>query len=336
MKEEDGSSQTSQDDSIVSLMRLAGPRESLPKDVHARLEESFREALRDAQRRRRMRNIGAFSAVAAVLVVALMLSLQPEQQPQTMAATVVRMTGAVLLNSDGSSGDIRSGIAVGTRVHTGSGGRVLLSLVASSTTVRLDHATELELRSETELFLKSGSIYIDTGGVSQALSSLTVSTEFADITDVGTQYLITAASTGTTVAVREGIVRIVTDGQQIEGHAMQDAAEQLSISNTRQINTRTIQKHGGNWSWIHSIAPGFDTHNRPVIECLNWISRETGRSLQFASPAIEEAAHKVKLQGSLPQMAPEELLTEIQRATGFVTMDSEEGVILIHRASDAE
>jgi|TARA_Y100000310_G_scaffold339492_1_gene432327 hypothetical protein len=331
MKEEDRNTRASQDDSIVSLMRLAGPRESLPQDVKARLEESFREELRKSKQRRTVRNLAGLSAAAAVLLLAVMLTLPSEQQPSTVVASVVRMTGAVLLNSDGSGSDIGSGIAVGTRVRTGTDGRLLLSFGTGGTTVRLDHATELILQSESQLFLNSGSIYIDTGGDSQTQSHLTVSTAFADITDVGTQYLISSASSSTTVTVREGVVRVVTDDQQMEGHAMPDAAQQLSISNTRMVTSSSIAKHGGSWSWIHSIAPGFDTDKRHPIDFLNWVSRETGRPLRFASGASERAANEGVLTGSIHRLEipPLEAMRETLKTTALQSIPSEDGTILI-------
>jgi len=335
MKEEDRNNQTFQEDSIVSLMRLAGPREALPEDIKTRLEKSFKEELRLSRQRRRAKKIGAVSAIAAVLVVAVMLSLPKSEEPlQPGIASIVRMTGAVLLNGSGTAGD---DITVGAQLNTNSDGRVLLALAGSATTVRLDYGTELVLQSESELLLESGSIYIDTGGaLKQRLSHLKVTTEFADITDIGTQYLITATDESTVVAVREGIVRIVTGEQETESRALEDAAQQLSVSSTLLVNSQIIPKHGAEWSWIHNIAPSFDTDKRPLIEYLEWVSRETGKSLQFDSAESAQASHDSVLRGSLQGYSPEDALEFHLSTTDFESLESDDGILLISHKSNAE
>lgn len=338
MKEEDRNSRTSQEESIESLMRLAGPREALPADVKTRLENSFRRELQLSRRRRRAMKIGAVSAIAAVLLVALMLSLpQPEQRPQPSIASIVRMTGAVLINGDASIGTAGAGIAVGTQLNTGTDGRVLLALADKATTVRLDFGTELVLQSASELLLKRGSIYIDTGAaLKRPLSQLTVTTEFADITDIGTQYIVTATSAATMVAVREGIVRVITDEQETQCQALEDAAQQLSISSSLRVNSQTISKYGGQWSWIHAIAPSFNTDKRRLIEFLQWVSRETGRPLQFTSTPSEQAAHKTLLGGSLQGYSPERALVAILSTTKLESIAAQDGAILIALRDDRE
>lgn len=336
MKVADGNDQNSQEDSIESLMRLAGPREVLPQDVKTRLEKTFREELHLAQQRRRAKKIGAFSAIAALLVLAVMLSLPKSgQQSKTPMATVIRLIGTVLINDDGAIDNIGDVIAVGARLNSAVDGRVLLSLAGSATTIRLDQGTELVLQAENELFLKRGSIYIDTGDVSP-ISRLTVTTEFAEVTDIGTQYLITAADSNTRVAVREGLVRIVAGGNQVESRATEGTAQQVSISKTLQVYSRTIPKYGGDWSWINEIAPSFDTDNRHLIDFLNWVSRETGRSLQFNSNESRQAAHRITLAGSLQEYSPERALTAILSTTDLESIDSKEGAILIALRSEPE
>lgn len=238
---------------------------------------------------------------------------------------------------DGGAGNVGGLIAIGTRLNTSTDGRVLLALADTATTVRLDHGTEVVLRSKSELLLNSGSIYIDTGGTSkQRLSHVTVTTKFADITDIGTQYLIRATAASTIVAVREGIVRIVTGQQETESRALEGEAQQLSISRGLPVNSQTIPKYGAAWSWIHDIAPSFDTDKRPLIEYLEWVSRETGKSLQFDSTESARAAHKSVLHGALQGYSPEDALKFHLSTTDFESLESDDGILLIAQKSNVE
>ncbi len=333
MKDEHKDKNSAESDSIESLVKLAGPREALPEDVKSRLEVNFRAELRDVRRARLFRRTSYFAATAALLVLGIMLNL-PETQ-FTEIGSVQRIAGRVeLIREDDryllSEGSI---IPIGARLVSDGGGRALISL-DSSTTLRIDMNTVVDMESARQLHLSAGSVYIDTGEKAGPRSGVSVATEFTTIVDIGTQYLVTADAMKTVVSVREGSVMISTDMTSVESKPVLGMARQLVFSGAYQLSAELIDKHGGVWSWVQKVAPGFDTKDRSFYDLLHWVSRETGRDLNFDSPETETIAQEEGTKGSFV-VTPEKALSDVfATSKSLVQLASDPSVILIGQRKD--
>lgn len=68
------------------------------------------------------------------------------------------------------------------------------------------------------------------------------------------------------------------------------------------------------WEWVHAVAPVPLVDGRPLAVLLDWVARETGRPLRYASPTIREQAMNTVLHGRIRDLAPLEAL-EVMLAT---------------------
>ena len=56
---------------------------------------------------------------------------------------------------------------------------------------------------------------------------------------------------------------------------------------------------GSEWDWVEKLAPPFDIDGRTVSDFLAWFADQTGRSIEFGSPAAESVARQTVLNGSI-------------------------------------
>ena len=68
----------------------------------------------------------------------------------------------------------------------------------------------------------------------------------------------------------------------------------------------TVSPYGPEWSWVQEIAPPFDIESRSVLAFLDWVSRETGVTIRFADPEVEQLAAATILHGAIEGLTPSE------------------------------
>ncbi len=322
---------------LAHLIRTAGARAQPPAPASAAVREVVAAEWRQvvAERARRRTLTRRWSAAAAVLVAGLAVWLAvPRLQPDAaLVAAVARTSGAVEVRNGAwiarwVPAQPGASLAVSAEVRAAAGARAALQF--GSTSVRLDENSAVALLAPDRIALKRGAIYVDdvpgeTGG-----PDLIVETAFGNVRHLGTQYEARLSDGALRVRVREGRVQVSGGQPAVEGRA----GEQLTLLASGELHRGSVARADGEWAWIEAIAPDYDINDRPLLEFLRWVSRETGRGLSFGSPGAEATARDLILRGSVKGMAPRQALAAVLTTTDLRSTDSGTGLRIDFHAGD--
>ncbi len=304
----------SPDDKLAQLLAKAGPRSAPPAAMEAEVRAAVHaEWLHLTQVRKARQQRRWLSAAAALLTVVgagwLTLNMRGNvsDAPAVLLATITQAQGSVLLNDGAAS--VSSDIHGGDSLRTRSDGGVRVTLV-NGTSVRIDRGTQLHWLDGNALQLQQGAIYIDSRNNAAAL---TIRTARGDVTHLGTRYLVAADAQNLRVAVREGKVAIQTGTAQVTV----DALQLVQLSEGGSIQRSDLGMSDALWQWADALAQPFALENRSVAEFLEWVSRETGYELSYASDAARQAAALTLLHGGPTRQAPLQALQTVLAATDF-------------------
>ena len=112
-------------------------------------------------------------------------------------------------------GETRTPLTTGMKLRTLAGGRVALAL-AGGGSLRLDAETEVMLDAPGRLYVRHGTIYVDSGARPGA-TRLQIVTPAGTARDIGTQFELQVAGSAMRLRVREGSVSIDRGGQSLTG-----------------------------------------------------------------------------------------------------------------------
>ncbi len=305
-----------QPDLVEQLMRAAGRREPPPAGAYERaLEASLAAYQRKLISRRRRR---AVRALAASLVLAAVIGAIVTNLPGPEPAPLGRLERVAGLVEAGSAAqgwspltDGGARLATGTGVRTSPGGRAAIGL-PRGVSLRLDGVTEVVLESATQVRLVTGRLYVDTGPGQQP-SRLTVISAAGAATDLGTQFEVLDAAGVYRLRVREGVVRF--SGQAADLTA--GAESELRIDRAGHVAQARIARDDPAWEWAGTVAPVPELDGQPLSMLLDWVERETGRSIVFAEPGLETRAATTILHGNIDKLSPLETLWVMLSATDF-------------------
>jgi hypothetical protein len=93
------------------------------------------------------------------------------------------------------------------------------------------------------------------------------------------------------------------------------AGEQLTISNDGSVERTSVTAYGEAWNWTLEAAPAIDIEGMPLSRFLAWASRETGREIAYATPAVEREAAGIVVHGSITGLTPPEALDAVLATT---------------------
>jgi ferric-dicitrate binding protein FerR (iron transport regulator) len=306
--EHDPSSAGKEADNERVLERLFARAQPRPVPPEADAEE-IRRALYaewDAVTGRRiwLRRAGALAATiaAAGLVFWASVGVNPPQSPP-MLAHVERVQGVIGMNLDDELG-------AGAVVATGAG-QVALRL-ASGGSLRLGAQTRLELTAASSAELAAGRVYFDSEDARSA-QPFTITTALGSVRDVGTQFMVRVDRELLEVGVRDGRVALTRDADRSEA-ATGDRL--VVVTAAAGIRRDSIATFGDEWAWVERVAPPFDIDGRVLSDFLGWFEEQTGRTVVFADPAVEQVARETVLNGSidlepLPKLAAVLTLTDL-------------------------
>jgi ferric-dicitrate binding protein FerR (iron transport regulator) len=341
---EDTENRLPDEETMQRLLRLAGSREPIPRDiedrVHARVRAEWRAAVRPPDQARvysRVRRawsrriawtswrpwIASFGLAASVLIaVAVFLDPAPEVAPRIGVGTVVRVAGAA-----GSAGlpQRDAEVYVGDSLVTGAK-EGLGVLLTDNTSLRIDADSAIRIDGRDRFTLLRGRIYADTGEFAFRRNALTIETGMGSVSDVGTQFSVAVDDAQLAVAVREGRVDVRQDAQQLAAIA----GERLTLDPSGATAREAIAAHAEYWNWVTDLAPEFELEGRSLLEFLKWAARETGRRLEFADDQLRASALRTDLHGSLSDFSPAEAIESVLATTGF-RYSVEPDRILIYR-----
>ena len=299
------------DVAVEELLERAAPRPVPPTEVERVVRDAVHVEWQAAMGKRRVRGRMMGIAIAATVVLAvtaiinalLVTDLVPEQ-----VATISKSHGSIYLL--GEQSELRemvdfSSISVGQTIVTGSDSGIGLAW-GNGGSLRIDQNTQIEFTSADTAYLRSGRIYFDstpstlvTGitGSGGQISKFRIDTEHGVVTHVGTQYMAFADAGRLSVSVREG--QVVVRGTHYDETAGE--GKQVTVIGNARPSVVDMQRYGEAWEWIEATAPTASVDGRTVHEFLQWVGRETGLEIDYASPAAEETARDGILRGTVDE-----------------------------------
>jgi ferric-dicitrate binding protein FerR (iron transport regulator) len=213
-------------------------------------------------------------------------------------------------------------LTTGTVVQAGTGSLAALQLDRVS--LRLASGAEVVLDSRSRVRLVHGAVYLDTG-MSDATRQIEVVTRAGTVTDIGTQFEVQSLDGGYRVRVRDGEVLLQRDNSLRRGVAGQE----ISIDAAGEISIASIRPDDPAWAWVQALATAPDIDRQPLTLLLTWVSRETGASIRYATPAVERRARTTILHGSIRHLAPLDALTVMLATTDLRHEMLPDGTIMI-------
>lgn len=284
---------------LAELLRGAGPREALDEADLRVVAETARSAWRFKVRRRRRRRFVLAAGLAALLALAVALSLRTaELRGPAAVARIAAVGGSLELTAP--SGAVSRG-AVGDSIVDGAvletrDGDAAVALLPSGTALRLDRDSRVVFSAAGSLELLRGALYVDSG--EHAGDGMRIRTPFGVARDVGTQFslrLLTAGDVGLQVRVRSGAVAVEHAG----GEVVAGAAEEMVVRAEGGVERRPFAADDPAWAWAIAAAPRFDVEGRTLGEVLRWACRESGWTLRYGDPALEREVESIRVRGGL-------------------------------------
>ncbi len=301
------------------ILRTAGrrvdPPQSIEREVRAAVRSEWQAVVAERHRDRR-RWMGIAAAAVTLITAGLWLTVTVFNPGAGSVASVARVVGT--LEADGglfsparrlSAGEP---IRVGDKVRTTAAGGASLQL-SNGIGVRLDAATDVKFVGNDRLEVKAGAAYVDTKqDNARAVAALVLATPFGAVRHLGTRYEVRVAARQLQVTVREG--RVVFTGNN--GDTQTGAAgERLTVDPAGRIGRTRVASDAAEWNWANALAAPFAIENRSLAEFLEWVGRELGRDIVYATPQDEQEARQVILRGSIGALAPRESLMAVLSTT---------------------
>ncbi len=316
-------------DAVAQLIRTAGRRAEPPAEAYERTLAAAMAAWDKVQARRRRRLLGTLAASLAIAAGVAFLVMNLPPQPLPSVARTDRVIGTVEVRTDSS----REWISLREELHSLPAGAQLRTRAGSRAGIVLDGGVSLRLADTTEVMLESssrlrviaGRVYLDTGAASVDAGRIEVVTEAGIASDVGTQFEVLYRDPEYRLRVREGRVLLRRDAGQVDGQA----GDQLTIHAGGSIERARIDQDDPDWQWVESVAPAPDIDKQPVTVLLEWVARETGRSIRFATAETERKAGATILHGNIRHLAPLEALSVMLATTDLEFALPDDATILI-------
>jgi ferric-dicitrate binding protein FerR (iron transport regulator) len=328
-----------QDAMLAELIRSGGRREAPPEAHYQQILATAEQALNRKREQLRRRQQVRFAMAASVCVAVLGSWFWLNSPNEPFAVQIARAVGTVewrpaaaqawqpVAASQRLGADIGPGAEFRTQSDAG------LSFRMGDLSVRVAANSSLTLNANDNIYLRQGKLYLDSG--QDVGSSITVITPAAVATDIGTQFEVRFVDLAYRLRVRSGEVRLVADMADTE-NLNGTAGDEFSIANDGKVERSTIAADDPEWQWAEALAPAPGIEGEPLALLLDWVSRETGRELVFASPIIELNSKQTIMHGSVDNLAPLAALNVVLATTDFRAATTEEGKILITAISPTD
>ena len=292
------------DDAFAELLGKASPRPAPPSMDEALIREAVHaEWQLVSGRQLRRRHITSFALAASVLL-AVFATLNLLRAPVSdirnqHMATIEKQFGEINVNSRIANAVEMAAIEGGAVVETGPESGLALGWHDGGS-LRIDENSMVVFEAVNQIYLDFGRVYFDSE--QSSLSSrpakrgaveLSIRTDHGVLRHLGTQYMARAGADALVISVREGVVSI--DGDII---ARASAGQKFAISASGSL---TINDTNGidDWEWVEKSTPAVNLNGRFVAEALAWVSRESGRTVRYASDAAEMVANEAQLRGNM-------------------------------------
>jgi ferric-dicitrate binding protein FerR (iron transport regulator) len=326
----------SEEELEAEVLRSGLNARPLGADAMARIREATQREWRAQVQPQRRRTWPRMAIAAAAVMVAVtagwMVSLTQgvdAQSPALGRLERVGMQGAVehrLLSRNvtlGSGDLLRAGESVNARSSA-------LIALANGGTLRLMAGTRIDVVSDTRIRLKKGAAYVDippvTGPAAGEGNQFIVQTPVGEVAHLGTQFEVALLDDHdrVRVRVREGQVALRGPAGQT---ALAGAGTELIARADGGVTRQSIATSGRDWAWVETLAPEFEIENRLLGDYLQWVSRETGRSLTLDAGAQKQAA-TTRLHGSVRGLTVLDSLDAVLE-TSALHLDTPDGMIRV-------
>ncbi len=310
---------------IENLLKKVGPLQQPPEEMALRVRSKVHKQWRK-ETAARQKNRFRMSAAAAVIVAAGAIALFQSGQSPDNDAYIARVDGRtetmMALSEDGKWNPVSSDrLLDGMEIKAQEPSSITF---AGGMNVRLNRDTDITLLSSNSVQLNSGSLYLDSYDRPEA-EAFQVLTAFGLAEDIGTQFMVSTDDGGWSVQVREGEVNVSDSGQQVT----LAQGDKVSISTDDDISKATVAPYDASWRWTESSRPVYQLEGRKLGEYLDWVARETGKSVEYNSQEASEMATATTLHGSIDHLSASDSLAYVLRSTRFQVIDETQNVILI-------
>lgn len=325
---------------IQTILERVGPLETPPEEMTARVRANVYQAWQTEAVGRKtaagpsnnwLRIAAAVAAISGTVYLGSLLQTTPQEA--AIVATldveldVSSMTARLQTSEDGITWQAASSVDFPAGTFLKADQPVSMTL-SNNMNTRLASGTVISLGDTDNISLMTGSIYADSYHQVKD-SQFAIATEYGTARDIGTQFMVTAREDGWSVQVREGEVEIFDDGF---ADRLQPG-ERIVIAENNLVSEENVTIHDPSWHWTESARPAFNIDGRPVDEYLQWVARETGKELQYASTPARTSAEKSRLSGSISNLGATESLSHVLPATDLELIDSAENVIMVDLTS---
>ena len=300
------------DAAFEALLKKSPPRAAPPPGdeaaIRAAVQEEWQRVTGRVARRRRFTSL----AIAASVLVAVFATLNLLRDPvpafdEQVVATAAHAFGEVrLVEPGGASTELAAsivgsgGFAIGGLdvVETGPDSGLALDWHGGGS-LRLDANTRVVFEAQDRVFLARGRVYfdsvanpVDAYAANAGPADFALRTGHGMLRHLGTQYMTSVRGDVVSVAVREGSVTFAGSGVSARA-----AAGQQVIIEAGSADIEAIDGYGDAWAWVERTSPAVDLDGRLVLDALRWVSRESGRTLEFRSAEAERLAGETELRG---------------------------------------
>jgi ferric-dicitrate binding protein FerR (iron transport regulator) len=275
-----------------------------------------------ARRQRSNRRRWALASMAAALVLVAVTGIwfvRPTTAP-TLFGSVDRADGgidkrgALLRHLTLRAGDI---VRAGDELMVGSD--PVLIAIAGGGTLRIAARSAVDIMSSGEIRLEHGTIYVDMPPLPAVSASLAVSTKAGVIEHVGTEFEVMSDASSVRIRVREGRIRLrgAPDALGQASVVLADAGTEVVATAGGPILQRPVATYGADWLWLAELAPSFEIEGQRLMTFLQWVSRESGRRLEFGDAQARETAKRTILHGMIRERSPLDALSNVLETTSL-------------------
>jgi ferric-dicitrate binding protein FerR (iron transport regulator) len=142
---------------------------------------------------------------------------------------------------------------------------------------------------------------------------LRVHTSAGTIEHVGTAFEVFSSEQIVRVRVREGEVRLRNAGHD----TIAAAGTEIVATSDGIISHGSVPLNGEQWRWVSSMAPAYEIEGRPLLDFLEFESRELGYRLVFADPRAKQVAERTILHGTVRGREPLDAVSSVLATTSL-------------------
>ncbi|HIK70559.1 MAG: FecR family protein [bacterium] len=319
------------EDQIARLLLKTGsrnkPSEALSNEIKANVKLAWQEEV-EAQGRRRSTRFRYSVAAGFLLAMSIGIGvLTIPGHPSSSYATVAKVVNRVeyQLEAGGIWRDFEGAEIKGEiRVRTMANSFASIVMV-NGLNLRIAQDSLIQLTGLDEVDLITGQIYVDSNDGGSRANSIVVTTPFGHARDIGTQFSVRVLRSNWQVQVREGSVEIN------HGDVVAFAGERILMAENASVQKSAIDTDDESWAWTQKVSVTFDLEGAALSSYLDWVSRETGKTLKYRSEVARNQAKRTMLHGSIKGLKPLESLRIVLATTDFYVVTVESGSFVVDR-----